>query len=71
MPNENEFYTVAFLKAFAGSADVYADRESALLWKVAAESSVEDADICYERLNKEAALIASRGFALQPDFSGC
>ncbi len=71
MPNENEFYTVAFLKAFAGSAEVYADRESELLWKVAMECSVEEADICYEKLNEEAAQIASCSFQMQPEPAGC
>ena len=67
MTTENEFYTVAFLKAFAQSADVYADREAALLWKVASESSVEEADICYDKLNEEAAQIASCCFESQAE----
>ena len=61
MTYENEFYTIAFLKAFGKSEDVYADRESALLWKIASEESVQDADTCYRRLNQEAALIAAEG----------
>lgn len=59
MAFENEFYTLAFLKAFAKSASDYADRESALLWKVASEYSDEEAETYYDRLNKEAARIAA------------
>ena len=58
---ENEFYTIAFLKAYGKSPEVYADRESALLWQIASEKSVTEADTCYRRLNQEAALIAAEG----------
>ena len=57
--SENEFYTIAFLKAFGKSPEVYADRESALLWQIASEKSVTEADSWYRRLNQEAALIAA------------
>ena len=59
MTSENEFYTIAFLKAFGKSEEVYADRESALLWKIASEESVQDANTCYRRLNQEAAVLAA------------
>ena len=59
MTYENEFYTIAFLKAFGKTPEVYADRESALLWQIASEKSVTEADTCYRRLNQEAALIAA------------
>ena len=59
MTYENEFYTIAFLKAFGKSAEAYADRESALLWRISSEKSVKEANICYRRLNQEAALIAA------------
>ena len=59
MMSENEFYTIAFLKAFGKSPEVYADRESALLWQIASEKSVTEADCCYRRPNQEAALIAA------------
>lgn len=71
MTAENEFYTVAFLKAFARSPEPYADRESALLWKVAAESSVEEADDFYEKLNEAAAQIASKSLDFKPDPVEC
>ena len=61
MSYENEFYTIAFLKAFGKTPEVYADRESALLWQIASEKSVTEADTCYRRLNQEAALIAAEG----------
>ena len=61
MTYENEFYTIAFLKAYGKSPEVYADRESALLWQIASEKSVTEADTCYRRLNQEAALIAADG----------
>ena len=61
MTYENEFYTIAFLKAFGKTPEVYADRESALLWQIASEKSVTEADTCYRRLNQEAALIAAEG----------
>ncbi len=67
MTYENEFYTIAFLKAFGKSPEVYADRESALLWQIASEKSVTEADICYRRLNREAALIASESRTMQMD----
>ena len=59
MTYENEFYTIAFLKAYGKSAEIYADRESELLWKIASESSVSEANNCYRRLNQAAAQIAS------------
>ena len=59
MTYENEFYTIAFLKAYGKSPEVYADRESALLWQIASEKSVTEADTCYRRLHQEAALIAA------------
>lgn len=59
MSSENDFYTVAFLKAFAPSREATADRESALLWEAAAESSSEAAERIFDRLNEEAARIAS------------
>ncbi len=59
MTYENEFYTVAFLKAFGESAEVYAERESALLWQIASEESVQEANSCYLRLNQEAAMLAA------------
>ena len=61
MTYENEFYTIAFLKAFGKTPEVYADRESALRWQIASEKSVTEADTCYRRLNQEAALIAAEG----------
>lgn len=59
MISENEFYTIAFLKAFGKSSDVYADRESALLRQIASEKSVKDADALCRRLNREAAALAA------------
>ena len=56
---ENEFYTLAFLKAFAKSENDYAERESALILKIAAEDSVVDADLCYKKLNETAAELES------------
>ncbi|MBQ4514859.1 MAG: hypothetical protein II969_17835 [Anaerolineaceae bacterium] len=56
---ENEFYTLAFLKAFAKSENDYAARESALILKIAAEDSVIDADLCYKKLNETAAELES------------
>ena len=46
MTLENEFYTIAFLKAFAKSENEYAERESALILKIADEDSIIDADLC-------------------------
>ena len=60
MTYDDEFYTIAYLKAFSKSADMYAERESAYLWRITAESSVSEANSCYMRLNNEAALIAAR-----------
>ena len=59
MAFENEFYTLAFIKAFAKSAAEYADRESALLWKISAELSPQEAECFYDRLNETAARIAA------------
>ena len=53
MTYENEFYTIAFLKAFGKTPEVYADRESALLWQIASEKSVTEADTCYSRLKND------------------
>ena len=64
MTYENEFYTIAFLKAFGKSPEVYADRESALLWQIASEDSVQEANTCYLRLNQEAAEIAAESSKL-------
>ena len=61
MAFENEFYTLAFLKAFSKSAADYADRESALLWKITSEFSAQEAELYYDRLNEEAAKIAAGG----------
>lgn len=57
MTTENEFYTLVFLKAFARSEDDYADRESALMWKIASENSVIEANQCYVWLNEAAAAL--------------
>ena len=64
MISENEFYTIAFLKAFGKSPEVYAERESALLWQIASEDSVQEANTCYLRLNQEAAEIAAESSKL-------
>ena len=59
MAFENDFYTVAFLKAFAKSAQEYADKESALLCKIRNEYSFQTAEYFHEKLNEEAARIAA------------
>ena len=59
MTLENEFYTLAFLKAFAKSEDDYAERETALILKIASEESVIDADLYYKQLNETAAELES------------
>ncbi len=65
--NENEFYTIAFLKAFGNSSEAYAERESALLWQIASEKSVQEANTCYRSLNREAAAIAAESRELLTD----
>ena len=59
MTLENEFYTIAFLKAFAKSENEYAERESALILKIADEDSIIDADLCFKKLNETAAELES------------
>ena len=70
MISENEFYTLAFLKAFGESPEVYAERESALLWQIASEDSVQEANTCYLRLNQEAAEIAAESSELLMNGTG-
>ena len=70
MAFENGFYTLAFIKAFAKSAADYADRESALLWKIASEFSEQEAECYYDRLNEEAARIAACGDFPEKVFCG-
>lgn len=59
MTFENEFYTAAFIKAFAENTPECREREAALISRIANLSTPEEADACRAALNENARRIAS------------